>query len=85
MGKTKKKIRKPESPTDRLKKVPLWQWGLLLIIAGLLANVAMGLQPVAGDSAAARGQAFGRGIATLLFVVAGFVMIVVHFVRPKRR
>ena len=78
-------IKKPDTPMERLKKLALWQWGLILIGAGVVANVAMGLQASPGDSAAARGQAVGRGIGTLLFVLAGVVLIVIHFVRRKQR
>ena len=74
---------KPESPFSR---VPLWQWGLLLIIAGLIANFVVGeLLPQASGSAAARGQAVGRTAAMLIAVVAGLVLIVMHFVRRKPR
>jgi hypothetical protein len=64
--------------------IPLWQWGLLVIIAGLVANMFMGLMPApSGGSAAARGQAFGRGVATVLAIIAGLVLIIMHFVRRK--
>lgn len=77
--------KKPDSPLDRFKQVPLWQWGLIAIVAGIAANVVMGLKPPPLDSAAARGQAFGQGIATLLFVIVGVVLIVLHFIRRNRR
>ncbi len=79
--------RKPQSPWDRMKRFALWQWGLLLIVGGLLANVVtMALQPATGSlTAAQRGQAFGRGLATLLFVIIGVVLIILHFARRKRR
>jgi polyferredoxin len=69
--------------------VPLWQWGLLLLIAGLIANLAVGmllpkLAPAPAGSDAAWGQAFGRGLVTVLAVLAGLVLIVLHFVRRKR-
>ena len=72
---------KPESP---LSRVPLWQWGLLLIIAGLIANFVVGaLMPPASGSAAARGQAAGRMAVMVLAVMAGVALIVMHFVRRK--
>ncbi len=85
--KPQSKLRKnPEPPPQGLKAVALWQWGLLFIIAGLLANQVAGfVMPAAGNSAEARGQAFGRGLAALLFVIAGVVMIVLHFARRERR
>ena len=77
--------KKPESPWERLKKVTLWQWGLIVICAGVAANLFAGLQASPGGSAAARGEAFGRGAATLVFVIAGVVLIVLHFVCRQRR
>lgn len=77
--------KKPITPMERLKNVALWQWGLLLIFAGVFANIASGLHASPGGSAAARAEALGRGLGTLLFVIAGVVMIVMHFIRPKRR
>ena len=73
--------KRPGSP---LQRFTLWQWGLLVIFGGIMANLLTGLMPPPGDSAAARGQAFGRGAATLIAVVAGVVLIVMHFVRHKR-
>jgi hypothetical protein len=46
---------------------------------------ADGHADVSGKFAAARGQAFGRGLATLLAVMAGVVLIIMHFVNRKRR
>jgi polyferredoxin len=66
---------------QRSKRIPLWQWGLLVIIAGLMANVLMSMLPAPDGAAAARGQAFGRGLATLVAIIAGVVLIVMHFVR----
>ena len=74
-----------ESPMDRLKKVALWQWGVIVICAGVAANVFGSLRASPGGSAAARGEALGRGVATLLFVIAGVVLIILHFVRRSRR
>lgn len=76
---------KPESGMDRLKKVALWQWGLITIVAGVFANMVMSFQAPTGGSAAARGQAAGRGIATLLFVLIGIALIVVDVIRRRRK
>jgi uncharacterized membrane protein len=81
MGKRKKQ----ETGMDRLKRMALWQWGLISIFAALVANVLTGLQHTTGGSAAERGRALGRGVATMLFVIAGVVLIVMHFVRRKWR
>lgn len=60
-------------PDSLMSRLTLWQWGLLLIVAGLVANVFMGelMPPPPGGSAAARGQAFGRAAASLLAVAGG--------------
>jgi len=83
----KKLSKKPETPAERLKQIPLWQWGMFLIMAGVAANLVMGLMPAPpAGSDEARGQAFGRIAATLLFVIAGVVLIILFFVRggPKK-
>jgi len=69
-----------------MKRFPLWQWGLICIFSGLLVNMMMALQSPTGRlSAQERAAAMGRGVATLLFVVAGVVLIILHFVRRKRK
>jgi hypothetical protein len=52
-----------------------------------MANVVMmAVQSPAGRTTAQqRGAALGRGVATLLFIIAGVVLIILHFVRRKRR
>ncbi len=79
--------KRPESPRGFLKQIPLWQLGALLIIWGLLTNQLVATLGPQGTDNAARGFAFGRGLAAFLFVVAGLVLIVLHFVRgrPKQR
>lgn len=73
--------RKPEG----FQNFTLWQFGLLLMVAGPAANVVMSiLFPIVGNSAEARGQAFGQGLATFLCVVIGVVLVIVHFVRAQR-
>ena len=76
--------KKPESGMDRLKKVALWQWGLIVIMAGVMSNLLMRMQTPSGGASAQRAVALGRGVATLLFVIVGLVLIVLHFVRRKR-
>jgi len=36
--------KKLDTSMERLRNVALWQWGLLLIFAGVFANIAMGFQ-----------------------------------------
>lgn len=81
----RKKRPQPETPVERLKAVALWQWGGLCIVAGLLANQVGGMLSTArANSAAARGETLGRGVAALIFVIVGVVLIIMHFARRKR-
>ena len=79
--------KKPQSPWERLKRIALWQWGLLMIVGGLAANGLMMAMPSPRGplTAEQRAEALGRLAATLLFVVVGVVLIVLHFVRRKPR
>lgn len=69
--------------------IALWQVGALLIIGGVVANIfspmIMELLPPPGNHDEAMGRAFGRGLATVLCIIIGVVLIVVHFVRSSRR
>lgn len=71
----------PDSPLERLRKFPLAAWGGLCIFGGLMAGLITPLVMPPQTGAAARGAAVGRGLATLMFVVTGVVLIVLHFVR----
>ncbi len=71
-----------------MKKLPLWQWGLLCIVGGLAAGALMAFLPgrqVPTDRAEATAQAVGQVCAQLFFVVVGVALIVVDVVRRKRR
>lgn len=73
--------KKPEG----FMSMPLWQKGLFLILIGPLANMASGFVfPIVGNSDAARGQRFGQGLVTVLCVIAGVVLVILHFVRGNR-
>jgi hypothetical protein len=68
-----------------MKKLPLWQWGLICIGGGVGAAIFSGLLGTpAGNSAEAQGEALGRGIAVALFWIVGIVLIGIHFVRNAR-
>ncbi len=70
---------------ERLKAQPLWFWGATLIFAGVVSNLGnqamIDAQNLTG--AAARGAKFGGGIAALLFIALGVILILYHFVRSK--
>ncbi len=77
--------KKRTSPSNS-KQFALWQLGLFLIIAGplaytLLATIWPLKPPLTNEQL---GQAFGRGLVSILSVIAGVVMVVLHFVRQKR-
>ena len=78
---------KPQSPIDRARQFTLWQWGLFAILGGVLGNqLQSAIDPLTPPlSNAERGEAFGRGLVTVLAVITGIVLIVLHFVRRKPR
>ena len=76
--------KKPETGMDRLKAIALWQWGLIVIVSGLMSNLAMGMQAASGTSSAKRAAAMGRGIATGFFILVGIGLIIAHFVKKKK-
>jgi hypothetical protein len=79
---TKKKP--PETGMDRLKALPLWQWGAIVIFAGMVANVLTGLvMPAPSGAAEARGQALGRGLVSVLALLIGLGMILRDVLRKK--
>ena len=85
---SKKMSKKPNSPREGLRIFALWQLGLILFAAAAAANVlsplVMGSLLPPGDTNAARGAAFGVGLVTVLCVVAGVVLIIMHFIRDRK-
>ena len=80
--------RKPsahETGMDRLKKIKLWQWGLIVIFASVISNLIMQLTPLEGSSSQKKAIMLGRAIAALLGIFIGSAMIVVHLVRSRKR
>jgi hypothetical protein len=77
----------PESLIDRMKKQPLSFWGGLCIFAGVFSSLAMQLMIDASDlrRSEERAAQLGGALAGGLFVLVGVVLIVLHFVRRKRR
>ena len=75
-----------DSLIQRMKKLPLYQWGGIFIFAGIFSNLAMGLMIQAGDMsrreerAAQMGAAIGGG----LIILIGVGLIVAWFVRRKK-
>ncbi len=75
---------RPSKPTNPLQVFALWQWGLLCIVAGPSASIFMGIMGPSGNTAEARGAALGRGLAAVVFIIVGIVLILVHSLRSKR-
>lgn len=85
-----KKSKSDETPMDRLRKIPKWQWGMIFIFAGMASNLMPYIRPTPANTAEARGAALGAAAASLVFIIAGIVMIMLHFVggtrpEPKKR
>ena len=83
--KKKRKKRQPETPMERFKAQPLWFWGLTSISAALVSNVANQYMIEARGlrGAEAQGAKFGAAAVTLLFIIVGIVLIIMHFVKRK--
>lgn len=82
------KRKRPASSGNPLKQIALWQWGLFLMIWGPLASIVAGYimrAPAVPITAADKGAAFGRGLMAVLCLIAGVVLIILHFVRRNRR
>lgn len=71
---------------ERLKAFPLWGWGMVVIMAGVFANLTnqtmIDAQNLTG--AAARGAKFGGAVAALVFIVVGIGLVIAHFVRGNK-
>ena len=80
-----KKEEQPDSLIERMKQLPLWQWGGLFIFGAVLSNLTSQMMINAGDMSRAEAKATQMGAAagSLLLIVVGIVLIVVHFVKRK--
>lgn len=77
--------RSNESVSDRMKKLALWQWGLITIIASPLVYVMLAAgRPTHRLSAQERAELYGVYAGVALLLVAGIVMVVLHVVRRKK-
>ena len=65
------------------KQQPLWLWGLVLILAAGASFAILG--PVQGTGPQRWGEAFGRGIVQAGALLAGVVLIILHFARSQDR
>ena len=74
-----------DSLIERMKKLPLWQWGGITIFAAIFSNMATQLMIQAGDMRRSEERAaqLGAAIAGGLLLLIGIALIVAHFVRRK--
>ena len=70
--------RSNDSFRERMRQFKLWHWGVFCI-CGATVSQAVGMAQPPGNSA----EAAGRATAVLLFMVAGVILIVLHFVLPR--
>jgi len=77
--------KKLDSLHDRMKQLPLWQWGMLFIFGGVFANLAGSLVIQAGNMRRAEERAaqLGSTCAGGLLCLVGIGLIITHFVRRR--
>ncbi len=85
MGGFQKMVKNQETGMDRLKKIKLWQAGLLVIWAALMVAMLNVLRGPLGNSAEERAQELGRWAPVPLFILVGIGLIIAHFVRRSKR
>ncbi|NND96157.1 MAG: hypothetical protein HKN47_02370 [Pirellulaceae bacterium] len=75
-----------DTPMERLKKQPLWFWGFVCIFSGVFSNLLfmMMLDGQSMPRAERRAVQFGSGVACMLFIIIGIVLIVMYFIRKKK-
>ena len=76
-----------DSLLSRMKQMSLAKWGLICIFSGMMSAGVMGPLLSSGDMSRAerRASQMGSAIAGALVVIAGVVLIVMHFVKAKRK
>lgn|GEM_PF-2151235 len=78
---------KKESLLERMKKLPLGTWGMICIFGGLIANL-IGMKSIETQSlprSQERAAQIGNAAATILFIIVGVVLIIMHFIRKRRK
>ncbi len=70
---------------ERMKAMPLHQWGAIFIFAGIFTNLAMQLLIQAGDMSRSeeRASQLGAAVGGGLVILIGIALIVAHFLRRK--
>lgn len=78
---------KPDKLIDRMKQMPLWQWGGCFIFGAVFANLATQLMIDAGDlrRSEERAAQMGAAVAGGLLLLVGIGLIVAHFVRRGKK
>ncbi len=68
------------------KKIMFLNIGLALIVAGIVSGAVSSMMFSQGQAKTAeqRGQMFGAALMGALILLAGIVMVIVHFVRARK-
>lgn len=75
-----------ETFKDRLRKMSLAAWGVITIFSALLVFTgSMAMLPPGRLSMNEKAQFYGVATATVVLILAGIVLIVLHFVKRKKR
>jgi hypothetical protein len=71
----------------RMKDLPLWQWGLICIASGGFVGALNTSKILYGTMSRSERRAaeIGNASAIGLFLIVGIVLIVMHFVRGKKK
>ncbi|MDP6117469.1 MAG: hypothetical protein QF437_14940 [Planctomycetota bacterium] len=75
-----------DSIIERMKKMPLWQWGCCFIFGAMFSNMAAVLMIQSGKMRRAQEKATQLGVACAggLLLLFGIVLIVMHFVKRRK-
>ena len=78
--------KKPDTLLERMKRLPLWQWGAICIFVSLFTNMSTVLMIQSSNMRRAEERAaqLGSACAGGLIMIVGIVLVVMHFVRRKR-
>jgi hypothetical protein len=75
-----------DSLLARMKKLPLWQWGVICLFAAAFSSMSPVLMAQGGKLSRAQERAaqMGAACAGALIALVGIVLIILHFVKRRR-
>lgn len=75
-----------DSLIERMKKLPLWFYGYLFIFSAIFTNLLMieAIDAMDMRRANERAAQIGSGIAGIILILTGIVLIILHFTRRKK-